>query len=63
MLRINFEWLEFAFKCFKSALKGVNLHLNASTPYQKVQIYIRILQMPFEWIECAFACFKSGSNG
>ena len=53
MLRIHFEWFKFAFECFKYGLKGVNLYLDALTPYQMAQIYIRMLQMPFEWLEFA----------
>ena len=30
MLRIPFEWFEFAFEFFLSGSKGSNLHLNAS---------------------------------
>ena len=67
MLRIPFEWLEFAleffqflqfpFECFESHLKGSNLDSNASNPFRMVLICNRMLQIPFEWVEFAFECF------
>ena len=53
MVRIPFEWLEFAFKSHSNGSNllwnGWNWHLNA--------------RIPFEWFEFAFECVKSHSNG
>ena len=72
MLRIPFEWLEFAFKCFdpfewfkfgfecfKSRFKGSNLDSKASNPFRMVQNLIRMLLIPFEWLEFAFEWFEA----
>ena len=59
MLRIPFEWLEFAFECFKSLSNGSNLNSNASNLFRMAQICIRMLRNPFEWFEFAFECFES----
>ena len=69
MLRIPFEWLEFAFECFKFGSNGSKLH-----PFQMVRIAIRIsfeeFELSFEWLESllnfikyAFECFESSSKG
>ena len=76
MLRIPFEWFEFAFECFESLSKGSNLHSNASNPFRivricirmllitgMVRIWIRTLRIPFEWFEFAFEHFESLSIG
>ena len=63
MLRIPFEWFEFAFKCFESRSSGSNLHSNGSNAFQVVLIWIRMLRIPFEWFEFAFKCFESRSSG
>jgi len=63
MLRIPFEWFEFAFECFESFSKGSNLHSNASNPFRMVRICIRMLRIRFKWLEFAFECFESVSNG
>ena len=77
MLRIPFDWFEFAFECFKSLSNGSNVHSNGSNPFRKiricisnasnpfqiVRIWIRKLRIPFEWFEFAFECFESLSNG
>ena len=79
MLRIPFEWFEFAFafESFESLLDGSNLHSNAMNPFRKcsnsqlntlnpfrmVRISIGMLRIPFEWLEFAFECFESLSNG
>ena len=39
------------------------MHSNASNPFRKVQIYIRMLQIPIEWFEFTFERFESLSNG
>ena len=48
MLRIPFEWLEFAFECFH---------------FRMLLICIRMLWIPFECFEFVFECFESLSNG
>ena len=57
ILQVYFEWLEFAFECFKL--------------FRMVRIFIRILSIPFECLEFAFPfeclefafeCFKSLLN-
>ena len=53
MLRIPFDWFEFAFECLESFSNGLNLHSN---PFRMVQICIRIL------FEFAIECFESLSN-
>ena len=63
MLRIPFEWLEFAFECFGSLSSGSNLHSNASNPFRMVRICIRMLRIPLECFKFAFECFESLSNG
>ena len=60
MLRIPFEWFEFAFKFFESDSKGSNLHWNASN---FVQICIQMVRIPFQWLEYAFECLESHSKG
>ena len=74
MVRISFEWFEFAFKWFKSRLNawkfafecfetrsnGWNLHSSASNTVQKVEFALSALN-PFEWLELAFECFESRS--
>ena len=51
MLRIPFDWLEFALEWFESILNGSNLDSKASNPFQMVRICIRMPQIPFEWFE------------
>ena len=63
MLRIPFEWLEFAFECSECCSNCSNCHLNASNPVPMVGISIRMLRIPFEWFEFAFKWFESRSNG
>ena len=41
MLRIPFEWFEFAFERFESLSNGYNLHSNASNPFRMVRICMR----------------------
>ena len=55
MLRIIYEWFDFAFQFFKTLSNGFNLHLNASNPFRMARIRIRILPITFE-------CFESHSN-
>ena len=62
MLRILFEWFEFAFDCFESLSNGSNLDCNASNPFRMVRICIQLLQIPLEWFEFEFECFESLSN-
>ena len=62
MLRIPFEWLEFAFQRFESLSNGSNLHSNASNIFRMVRICIRMLQIPFEWLEFELECFELVSN-
>ena len=62
MLRIPFEWFEFAFACFESLSNDLNLHSNASNPFWMVWICIRMLWISFEGLEFAFECFEFGSN-
>ena len=45
MLRIWFEWLEFAFECFESLSNGLILQSIASNPFWMVQICIRMLRI------------------
>ena len=45
MLRIPFEVLEFGLECFKSFSNGSNLHSDASNPFQRVTISIRMLRI------------------
>ena len=72
MLQISFERLKYIFEleCFESLSNGLNLHLNASNPFQMVRICIWIpfklfkfgfecFQVPFEWFEFLFECFES----
>ena len=75
MLRIPFEWFEFAFQCLSN---GSNLHLNASNPWFKFAFeslsnglnlhsyafrMVRIcIRMPFEWFVFGFECLSNGSN-
>ena len=73
MVRILFEWFEFAFKCFKSHWSGLNLHSKASKSFESrsnglnrvkvVRICNRMFRIPFEWFEFAFEYFESPSNG
>ena len=63
MLRIPFEWFEFAFQCFESISNGSNLNSNASNPFRMVRICISMLRIHFEWFEFEFECFQSLSNG
>ena len=58
MLRILFEWLEFAFKFFESFSNVSNLDLNTSNPFRMVRIWIPILQIPFEWHSNASNLFQ-----
>ena len=61
MLWIPFElMLKFAFYCFESRLKGLNLHSYVSNFVRMVRIFIRIIQIPFR---IGFECFESLSNG
>ena len=62
MLRIPFEWLEFAFECFESHLKGMNLHSNGLSLVRKARICIRMLHVPVKWFEFAFECLSNGWN-
>ena len=62
MLRIPFEWFEFAFECFKSLSNTSNLHSNPSNLFQMVLICFLMLRIPFEWLEFRFECFESLSN-
>ena len=62
MLRIPFEWLEFAFQRFQSLSNGSNLNSNASNFFQMVRICIRTLRIPFEWLEFQLECFELLSN-
>ena len=62
MLRIPFEWLEFAFECFISLWSGLNLNSNASNAFRKVTICIRMRRILFERFEFGFECFESLSN-
>ena len=63
MLRILFEWFDFALERFETLLKVSNLHLNAMNPFCIVQICICMLEILFEWLEFAFQHFESSSNG
>ena len=74
LLRILFEWLEFAFECFQSLAKGSNLYSTLSNPFpmvriciqmhfQMVRIFIPILPISFECLELAVECFESLSIG
>ena len=51
MLRIPFEWFEFAFE-------GSNLRSNASNPFQMVWIWILMLRIPLEGLNL----HSNGSN-
>ena len=62
MLRISFEWFEFAFECFESLSNGSNLHSNASNPFQMVKICIRTLRILLKGFLFAFECFEFGLN-
>ena len=62
MLRIPFDWLEFALEWFESILNGSNLDSKASNPFQMVRICIRMPQIPFEWFEIGFESFEYLSN-
>ena len=53
MLRILFEWLEFALECFESS---TNLHVNALNP-------VRMLKFGYELFEFQFELFESSLNG
>ena len=55
MLRIPFEWLEFAFERVESLSNGSNLHSNASNSF-------RMLRIPFEWLGFELECFELLSN-
>ena len=48
IFRILFEWFKFAFEWFEFLSNGSNLHWNASNPFLKVQICIRMLRIPFD---------------
>ena len=63
VLRIPFEWLEYAFEWFESRSNGWNWHSNASIPDRRVGIGILIIRTPFNWMELAFECFECCSNG
>ena len=63
MVRIPFEWLEFAFERFIFLSNDSNLDSNSSNLVRSVQIWIRMLRMPFEWFEFALECFEFLSNG
>ena len=75
ILWIPIEWLEFAFECFESRSKGLNLHSNGSNGYnlhsiasnlfRVVQTHIWMHRIPFEWFKLRFErfeCLLSGSN-
>ena len=62
MLRISFEWFEFAFECFESLSNGSNLHSNASNPFRMVKICIRTLRILLKGFLFAFECFQFGLN-
>ena len=59
MLRIPFEWLEFALEWFKSLSNGSNLDSNV---FRMVEMSNRMLRIPFEWFKFPFECFESLSN-
>ena len=76
MLRIPFDWLEFALEWFESILNGSNLDSKALNPFQMVRICIRMpnpfrmvrnwirkLRIPFESFEFEVECFESLLNG
>ena len=50
MLRIPFEWLEFAVECFISLSSGSNLHSNLSYPFRMVRIG-RMHRIQLDWLE------------
>ena len=60
MLRILFEWFEFALEWFESLSNGSKLNSNVS---QIVGMRIRMLRIPFEWFEFPLECYESLSNG
>ena len=63
MLRIPFEWFEFALECFESLSNGSNLHSNSSNVVRMVRICSQMLRIPFKWFEFAFECFESRLKG
>ena len=58
MHRIPFDWFEFAFECFESLSKGLNLHSNASNPFRMVQICIRMLRI----MTMQYSCYIQQSD-
>ena len=62
MLQIHFEWLDFAFKCFKSFMNGSNLYMNSLNPFRIFRICIQMLQIWLKWLEFAFESLSNASN-
>ena len=59
ILRIPFEWLEFAFEYLESLSKGLKLDLKASNPFRMIRIWSGMLRIPFEWFKFALEWFES----
>ena len=47
MLRIWFEWLDFAFECLEFGSNDLNFDLDVLNPIPIVRIYIRMFRISF----------------
>ena len=75
MLRIHFEWLEFAFECsdpiwmvqiciwmVRITFKWFKSHPNGRICFRMVRIPVEWLEFVFECFELSFECFESRPN-